>query len=131
MPESSWTRLVGVRRSDTFLVGHFRIVAASRKRVLYCSAASSIFSPLHKGEGSQPGSRRPVRLLSFFEIDVGRPKPAARLLRLRSDRHTPEDRLAGSNLGPNFEHAPAHHLGFARPAHPEGAIAASGLPKMG
>ena len=29
-------------------------------------------------------------------------KPPARLLRLRSDRHTPQDRLAGSNLSPNL-----------------------------
>ena len=38
----------------------------------------------------------PIMLLPFFEIDVGRPKPPARLLRLRSDRQTPENRLAGS-----------------------------------
>jgi hypothetical protein len=34
-------------------------------------------------------------------------------------------------FGLKFEHAPAHHLGFGRPAHPEGVIAARGLPKKG
>jgi hypothetical protein len=72
------------------------------ERTLGEAVAKAFLSALHKGEGSQSGSRRSVRPLSFFEIDAGRPQPPARLLRLRSDRHTPEARLAGSNSGPNL-----------------------------
>ena len=73
----------------------------------------------------------PIMLLPFFEIDVGRPKPPARRLRLRSDRQTPENRLAGSNLGPNLS-MPQRPPRF-RPdlPTPEAVIAARGLLKMG
>ncbi len=71
---------------------------------LFGEAGRSSFSVRSstRGDGSQPGSGRPVRPLSFFEIDVGRPKPPERLQCLRSDRPTSEDRLAGSNLRPNL-----------------------------
>ena len=46
----------------------------------------------------------------------------ARLLRLRSERHTPEDRLAGSNLGPKFDMRQRTTLASADLTTREGAL---------
>src|SRR6185295_9064965 len=51
--------------------------------------------------------------------------------RLRSERHTPEDRLARSNLGPNLGMPQRTTLVSADVLHPEGIITARGLPKNG